>query len=417
MRNLLIVLIFIIAGGIIAFIIFYSSQEDQTSQPSRSEQAEVEEEIETDNNCPEGILCIGGVSVPTLPTVKLGASEVYAQENEDTSEDTDEESSDEVEDTEAVSRNTPQNVLVANKDYLVWSVVWVTNEKSTGFIKYGTSSDNLDRTAYDSRDGSEDNLTERFTHYVSITNTEEDISISGLTYHFIIFSGSENFDNEGSPYIYENVGLTSSPSVPASVSITSNLVSGQPNTDYVVVAKQINSNKNESTDVSGYYNDKGGIDLVIGSARTQDTNSYFSYSASNSLDVKLFGPDGYTGFVDSVKLSDLEDHVLNIEIADTGYGGTMYASSAGSKYTLETQAAATTTATTTTAAATTTTEQQLPSTGVEGSWLFTSVFGLVILLLGLLSSILVVHWISCYYYKNIWEKDVLSSFSDEEDVQ
>jgi hypothetical protein len=401
MKNVLtIFLVLLIAIGAIGaayyFLFLREKQDTQEEEIATQDYADSDYEQTSDDECPEGYVCLGGSGIPTLPTITLGSSKLLAQEEAELeTEEEEEEEPSESEETgsteEEITSNTPQNVLITNKDFRIWSIAWVTQEAQTGYIKYGISSDDLTREVLDDRDLDIGNLQERFTHHVTVTNPESDLSEEDQTYYFEIVSGGEEFDDDGSVYSYKNAPLTSSPSSPTSIGITvSSSVSGYSNDDYIVIARQVDTEGDISTPVSDVFNSTGGVELTIGIARTQSLTTYFPYSSSNTLDVKVYGPDGYTGFAGSVALSSLEEEVLVINTSRSGYSGSTFSSSYGSSYSIgEGEEEFPTT--------------DLPQTGSEDSWLFYSIWGIVIFLLGICCAIVFIPW----NYQRLWERKVV----------
>lgn len=381
-------------GAAFYFLYYKETQQSIEEDSTTTVVTPIEEESSEDSECPKGYICIGGTNIATAPTITLGKNEVMAREGVETEEEEteEEENEGEVPQTPAslISSNTPQNVIVTNKDFRVWSVAWVTDDAVTGYITYGTSSASLDKDGLDDRDTDLNNLGQRFTHHVTITNSETDLSEDDLTLYFNVISDGEESDDDGLPYSYENAPLTASPSSPTSISVNAQGVSNYSANDYIVIAQQINSSGDISTPVSEVFNSTGGAELVIGIARTQNLTSYFPYSSSNTLDVKVYGPGGYTGFVDGARLSELEDEVLTVNMTRSGYRGEVFASSYGSSYSIGGVPAGTSPST-------------LPRTGREEFRGFYTVWGLVIFLLGICCSVVFIPW----NYKRIWERRVV----------
>ncbi|MBN2015685.1 hypothetical protein JW766_02535 [Candidatus Dojkabacteria bacterium] len=417
-KIVLIILVFIaISIGIGIFFFFTrESGTDKTTGPSTRTDEELESLWESDgsvSNCPEGLVCLSSQGVPSLPVVRLGANDVYAAEPEGEVEEEmpSVEEKPEEQATETIKENTPQKVQITNEDFRIWSIAWVTDTAQTGYIQFGTDETELVRTEYDDREENTNNLEKRFTHHVTIINSDEDLDIEGLTYYFTIVSNDEEFNDNGKPYSYASAQLTSSPSTPASVSITSNKVAGFSDVDYLVLAKQIDIHGEESSIVSGIYNATGGVELVIGIAREQDLVSYFPYSSENGLQVKLYGPDSYTGYVSAVALDELEDKILNIRAEKTGYNDEIFASTAGSNFTIESEVTATTSQDPAPEAEQQTTQNtgtDLPSTGFEDYWLFRTMFGLIVFTAG-------AGWIIVFINSNCkkwWEEKVVKDVED-----
>lgn len=362
-------------------------------------QEDTKEEIPAETpECPEGIVCIGGSDIPELPNVKLGTSEVYAADLEEESEPQDQET-----DADSSTHNTtegntdilPLNVTVTNQDYRTWSIFWITNTIQTGYIKYGTVSNTLNRKGFDERDPNSTNLAERFTHHISVRNTDEDLEKDNLAFYFKIVSGDTEFDDNGNVYTYENASLTSSPSTPNSITVATNLASNYDKNDYVVLTMQTNNYDTESNIVSGVFTDQGGVDISIGIARNKDLKTYFGYSSTNKIDVKVYGPNGYTGYAGQIDAGKLENENLNVRISQTGYEGDIFSASIAGDYTFEDKSG--------TVSENENNDSNLPRTGFEKEWLFTSVFGLVIMTLGIFC-VLIVFPLN---YKKLWEKKVI----------
>ena len=414
------ILILVTAGG--AWYYFTDGEmfgtDDSTSSPPSSSQT-------TDNawstsqgedpNCPEGYVCFGGDGIPTVPTVKLGSNDVYAAEGEAAEEPEVPEPEEEptpVEQQTAAAGQIPKNVTVTNKDFRLWSVTWVTEEETEGYIKYGIEQNQLSKKGYDDRDSSPSNIVPRYTHHVSIVNTDDELEVSGLTYYFTIVSDGVELKDGEAPHSYQNAPLTSTPSLPRSVTVKSDDISSNTE-DYYVVARLSDSYGDKSTSVSEVVS-LSEVDLVVGTARTEGLSSYFPDSDDNLLEVKIYGPYGYTGYASGVKVGDVGDGKLNVPLTMTGYADSNFASSAGSSYTIEEPVVAASPTpepepepqeTTTTTTTTTTTSQEpeyqapqetpqepLPATGIEDEWALKALYGILLSIIGLLYLMAYIIW-------------------------
>ncbi len=419
MRGILItiltaIIVITIGGGIYYYFFVYKSEQSVSEKTSNTIEKDQDQqsEIEGDaySGCPTGLVCIGSKYVPTLPTVKLGASEVYAAEKKESDSGILEKQ--EYQESQ-IGPKTPQNILVTNKDFSIWSVVWVTNEPQTGYIKYGLSKDAINRKAYDDREVSVMNLEKRYTHHVTIENNASDLSEAQTEFYFVIVSGDEEFASGDESYVYKNAPLTSSPSTPTSISVTALPILNDRKDDYIVIARQ-KSSEEVSTSVSSAFNLSGGCELNIGISRTQDLASYFTTSSTNAIELKLYGPKGYVGYIDSMILSELEEKVLQVKVSETGYEGNIYSSSGIGGYDIYGKESTSQLSTTSTITTTTSTQRDnketAPRTGLDGLWLFTSIFGLVIFMLGVGFGIIIFPW----SYRASWEKKVLREIDLDE---
>jgi len=315
--------------GVLAVIFIKSgdsSEKINNNQINNMIDNEIENDIENDDtndqgdpDCPEGIVCLGLDSIASVPTLVMGEDEVYAAEldNNDDNNDIEDDDTDDPEPT-IIKDNTPIKVTVTNKDFSIWTVTWITKTAQEGYIEYGISTDELSRIAYDDRDIN-DSPEARFTHHVTIENSQDDLTNNNLTFYYQIVSGEEKFNLGGGPYSYQNAPLTSSPSTPYSVSIsTSNVGSSD---DYYAVTT-VKLNGNVSQPVSNNFNNLGGTELVIGIARKNDLSSYFPIDTSNgTVDITLYGPNGRMGKVEDVKLKDTENNIIIIPVSISDYTG------------------------------------------------------------------------------------------------
>lgn len=89
---------------------------------------------------------------------------------------------------------TPNQIKVTNITDTSFTVSWLTEEATSGFVKYGTEA-SLGFTATDDRDqlsGKTDNFT---THHITLKNLK-----ASTAYLFKIGSGNKTFDSNGQPY-------------------------------------------------------------------------------------------------------------------------------------------------------------------------------------------------------------------------
>lgn len=386
-----------VVGGLI-FLLFSDTglkeQQGTTTRITTTETTSTGENQDGDpdstSECPTGYVCLGGVDVASAPTITMGENAVFSQESGDDTDGGDTTTATTSISDQGITEKTPINVIVTNKDYKIWTVAWVTHTAQTGYIQYGLISDGITRQVADDRDSGISSMQKRFTHHVTITNSDTDLEQSDLTLYFKIMSGAEEFFDNGQPFEYSNAPLTASPSSPNSIAVTSQSISGYDDTDYLVVARMIDSNGVFSSPVSAVFNDLGGVEVPLGIARKSNLSTYFGVSSSNDVEVKLFGPGGYTGYVERVELGSLEGGVLTITTAETGYGDSgVFVASAGSNYTISNGGTDGT--------------STIPATGIGNAVMFRALWGLIIFLLGITTMLLFVPW----NYKRLWEKRAL----------
>jgi len=170
---------------------------------------------------------------------------------------------------------TSGTVHITNIRDTTFTVSWITNSPSTGFVRYGTSPDNLNRIAYDVRGGgvSDD------THYVTISGL-----VPNTTYYFDVHSGSIVDDNHGQHYRVTTgptLDLRTSDAVYGRVLRTDGRTPAEGTIVYVTLQDADGSGTSGSAAVLSSLVDRNGYWYVdLGNARTSDLSSYFLYSSS-----------------------------------------------------------------------------------------------------------------------------------------
>ncbi len=96
----------------------------------------------------------------------------------------------------AAPESEPKDVKITNVSDISFTVSWVTDTKTTGFIQYGTSRLALTSTAQDDRNQLTGDSNLYKTHHVTVRSLR-----ANTTYYFKIGTGNkELYDNSGKPY-------------------------------------------------------------------------------------------------------------------------------------------------------------------------------------------------------------------------
>lgn len=107
----------------------------------------------------------------------------------------------------ASPETTPKNLKITNVTDTSFTVSWVTDSKTPGYIKYGVSAANLATTVTDDRDQISGSVGLFKTHHVTIRSLK-----ANTTYYYKIGTGTkELYDNNGSPYTTTTVQSSSLP--------------------------------------------------------------------------------------------------------------------------------------------------------------------------------------------------------------
>jgi hypothetical protein len=181
----------------------------------------------------------------------------------------------------ATPQTTPKTIKVSNVTDNSFTVSFLTDEATPGFIKYGTEADNLSSQASDDRDqlsGSVGNFT---LHHITVRGLQPNTQ-----YYYTLGTGSQaQFDNEGSPFNLKTAQRAGSPS--AAKTIYGNVVnnSGGP-AEGSIVFVTIDGVGELSSLVKG----SGSWAIPLSNARKIDGSGYAEISDDSSLTIRVQGP-------------------------------------------------------------------------------------------------------------------------------
>jgi len=182
----------------------------------------------------------------------------------------------------ASPETTPKHVKITNVGDSTFTVSFVTDTAVPGYIKYGTSANQLDLRVGDDRDQLSGSVGEFTTHHITARNLS-----SSTTYYFEIGTGTA--------FMYKDNDT------PYSV-ITASKIGGAPEafTAYgTVVTKASTPAKdsivyltaNNSAPLSTLVKSSGSWALTLSTARTEDLGSYATIDDSSSLNIFVQGKD------------------------------------------------------------------------------------------------------------------------------
>ncbi len=176
-------------------------------------------------------------------------------------------------------------VIITNLTDTNFVVSWRSAEKEEGYIKYGTSKEELNSEMRDSRD-TVSIKGKYYSHYIESGRLDPE-----TTYYFEIYSGGKKYDNDGEKYTVETLSLLSSP--PALETRSGKIVNAPDPSDWVLIFQMIDNDEAGTVGKSQYISTlpeaDGSWTLVVGDARSEDGSKYFSFSNSDILSASFLG--------------------------------------------------------------------------------------------------------------------------------
>lgn len=186
--------------------------------------------------------------------------------------------------TRANSRFIPKEIRVTNISESGFSVSWITDEETVGFLKYGPNED-LSSVALDDRDQFSGKQDKFFTHHVTAKNLKPNTN-----YFFKISSGGRLFDNGGRPYEVKTGPLIKEELPPSDVAYGTILKEdGSPAEGVIVYLSLANA-----TTLSTLTKYSGTWVIPLHLARLPDLSSWASYDKEASIE-EIFVQGGKMG--------------------------------------------------------------------------------------------------------------------------
>ncbi len=162
---------------------------------------------------------------------------------------------------------TPKEVRITNITDSSFTVSWVTDSPTGGFVKYGESESSLNQTALDEIENPS------LTHFASVR------ALNPNTQYFIkINSESQDYDNNGSAWTTTTGAVLGNTEATIIISGKVELQNQAPVSSTLVYAQIIGSSS-----LSSFTTEDGNWLITLSFARTTDLSSYFPIDVNDSV--------------------------------------------------------------------------------------------------------------------------------------
>ena len=187
----------------------------------------------------------------------------------------------------ATAQTTPKNIEITNVTDSGFTVSFITDESTIGFIKYGTSPDALKLQVGDDRDQISGTVNPHTTHYISVRELQPKTS-----YYFTLGTASNSkFDNGGQPYSTTTAARTGNPGPAMTIYGTVVLSDGsQPASGAIVYADIVGVGK-----LSSLVKESGSWSIPLSSARVKDGSAYAKIDATTPVALFIQGIEVSSG--------------------------------------------------------------------------------------------------------------------------
>lgn len=221
--------------------------------------------------------------------------------------------------TTSVTGTTGEDsILITNLTDTGATILWVSDEKETGSVEYGTSVEELNEKAVDERDG----LTNKgsyYVHSVNLSRLEPEKKI-----YFKVISGEEEFDNDGKYFSFTTFATLNSPPPFESITGTVDGIDGE---NEVAVVGYIKDNdetgsQGNSVKMSTVTDEDGKWILSIADSRTEDGVEYFEYTDEDTFVFDILATNNVDTKNESLK--GISERDIELEVTASDNSGTKY---------------------------------------------------------------------------------------------
>lgn len=196
----------------------------------------------------------------------------------------------------ATPQTTPKTIKVSNVTDDSFTISFMTDEPTAGFVKYGTEENKLSSQISDDRDQLSGTVGDYKLHH---------ITVRGLTaqteYYYVLGTGSRStFDNNGTPFTIKTAQKAGVPSAAKTIYGSVVTASGGPADGAVVYISAPGMGA-----MSALVKSSGSFAAPLSNARTPDGSAYAQLNDDTTLSLQATGVDSTTSEV-SVTLSQAQ---------------------------------------------------------------------------------------------------------------
>jgi hypothetical protein len=181
----------------------------------------------------------------------------------------------------ATPQTTPKNIKITNVTDNSFSVSFLTDESTSGFIKYGTETKSLNSQAGDDRDQLSGSVGSFTLHHITVRGLQPETN-----YYFTLGTGTQaQFDNGGSPFTIKTAKRGGAPS--AAKTIYGNILNptGGPAEGSIVYVSLEGVGE-----MSSLVKGSGSWAVPLSNARTTDGSRYAEITDESTVSLMVQGP-------------------------------------------------------------------------------------------------------------------------------
>lgn len=182
----------------------------------------------------------------------------------------------------ATPQTTPKNIRVTNVTDSTFTISFLTDAATKGFVKYGETAGELSRESADDRVQLSANSDLSFTlHHITVRGLQAE-----RTYHYVLGSGGALFDQEGVPFTVTTAKAGGTPSAAKTINGVVLNENGSPAVNSVVYVTLPGAGEMSAL----IRNQSGNWAVPLSDARKTDGSEFATIAETDSLSLFIQGP-------------------------------------------------------------------------------------------------------------------------------
>ncbi len=180
----------------------------------------------------------------------------------------------------ATPTTTPKNIKVTNVTDNSFTISFLTDDLTPGFVKYGTTENALNSQASDDRDQLSGTVADFKMHHITVRGLQPTTN-----YYYTLGTGAgTNFDNNGSPFLIKTTARNGAPAAAKTIYGSVSTQAGSPADGSVVYVALANAGE-----MSSLVKASGSWAVPLSNARTKDGSAYAQISDADSIIISVQG--------------------------------------------------------------------------------------------------------------------------------
>lgn len=180
----------------------------------------------------------------------------------------------------ATAQTTPKNIKITNIKDTSFTVSFITDESTAGFVKYGTSADKLTFQASDDRDQLNGSVGQYNTHYITVRDLDP-----ATQYYFTLGTASvPKTDNNGAPFQITTAPRGGNLGAAQTAYGTVNGPDGRPGDGAIVYMTMPGA-----SELSALVKSSGSYAVPLSTARTEDLSGYINLDPTTTVTLFVQG--------------------------------------------------------------------------------------------------------------------------------